>query len=226
MKPVLSISILVAAIAIYGYCLPRWIDKRFYTVSNLGFGLLTVGFAAIVGTSRRNLGFLVNEWSVIITVVLLIVLALFITSVIIARHKKLSSLQYGELFVRIPFGTALSEELIFRSSLMGILLQSYNRLTAIIVSSVIFGFWHVIPSQLNTWAHQNILFKNISVRQAKTLSGSMTVAFTALGGMVFGWLRVASGGILLPWTLHTFTNAGGWIVSFNDMAGKSGKSKQ
>jgi hypothetical protein len=51
-----------------------------------------------------------------------------------------------EVLVRIPFGTALAEEVVFRGSLLGLFLQRHSRTTATAMTSVLFGFWHVVPT--------------------------------------------------------------------------------
>jgi membrane protease YdiL (CAAX protease family) len=126
-----------------------------------------------------------------------------------------------ELFIRIPIGTALSEELIFRGSLMGVLLQYYSHTAALIVSSVIFGFWHVMPNPIESWAHSQIAPKKWPPRNAKLLSGGLTVASTAVGGLLFGGLRLIGGNILLPWASHTATNSIGWAANRPAAGGKA-----
>ena len=48
--------------------------------------------------------------------------------------------------VIIPLGTAVFEETIFRGVLLGVLIRSWTRNAAVIVSSVLFGFWHLLPA--------------------------------------------------------------------------------
>ena len=45
----------------------------------------------------------------------------------------------------IPIGTALFEETLFRGVLLGALMETSTRRTAVVVSSVVFGFWHLVP---------------------------------------------------------------------------------
>src|SRR5262249_25355180 len=49
-------------------------------------------------------------------------------------------------FVLIPVGTVLFEEVAFRGVLWGLLRRVRGTWTATIVSSVLFGLWHVLPS--------------------------------------------------------------------------------
>ena len=50
-----------------------------------------------------------------------------------------------DVAIRIPLGTALPEELIFRGALFAVLSRSRDRLTAALISSMLFGFWHLGP---------------------------------------------------------------------------------
>ena len=48
--------------------------------------------------------------------------------------------------VRIPFGTVLLEETLFRGVLLALALRRWSVATAVIVTSAIFGLWHVVPT--------------------------------------------------------------------------------
>src|SRR3954447_24828903 len=49
-------------------------------------------------------------------------------------------------FVVIPLGTVLLEELAFRSVLWGMFSRHLRPWQVLVTTSVLFGFWHVIPS--------------------------------------------------------------------------------
>ena len=48
--------------------------------------------------------------------------------------------------IEVPFATVLLEETAFRGVLWGLLARDHGPLTATIVSSLLFGLWHVAPS--------------------------------------------------------------------------------
>ena len=50
-----------------------------------------------------------------------------------------------EVCVRIPFGTALVEELVFRGALLAMILRRHGTKTAVAATSALFGLWHVRP---------------------------------------------------------------------------------
>ena len=51
-----------------------------------------------------------------------------------------------ETLVRIPLGTALPEEVIFRGALLGLFTQRHSPAVAAWMSSILFGAWHVLPT--------------------------------------------------------------------------------
>ena len=51
-----------------------------------------------------------------------------------------------EMLVRIPFTTALTEELLFRGAVLGSWRRAIGAPGAVVVSSAAFGVWHVLPA--------------------------------------------------------------------------------
>lgn len=108
-------------------------------------------------------------------------------------------------FVAIPLGTVLLEELAFRSVLWGVLSRHMGQWRVLATSSVLFGFWHVIPAL-------SAADTNRGVSDAVGAGGSAvvvvgTIALTTVGGLVFGELRRRSGSVLASAGAHWATNA-------------------
>jgi len=108
-------------------------------------------------------------------------------------------------FVVIPLGTVALEELAFRSVLWGMLSRHQGRWQVLTTTSVLFGFWHVLPA-LHVGA------TNRGVSEAVGGAGSAavvvgTVALTTVGGLVFGELRRRSDSVLASAGAHWATNA-------------------
>src|SRR5947209_17316913 len=89
--------------------------------------------------------------------------------------------------VVIPFGTVVLEEVAFRSVLWGMLARHCRTWQVLMTTSLLFGLWHVLPSLHLAAANGGV---------ADTVGGGgtalvvlATVAFTAVGGVVFGELR-------------------------------------
>lgn len=110
-------------------------------------------------------------------------------------------------FVVIPFGTVLLEEVAFRSVLWGMLSRHMTTWRVILVSSSLFGVWHVLPSLDFASANQGLSQAVPQPGAAIALVVLGTVAFTAVGGVVAGELRRRSGSILASAGMHWATNA-------------------
>lgn len=111
-------------------------------------------------------------------------------------------------FVIIPLGTILIEEIAFRSVLWGMMARHSTRWRVLLISSVLFGLWHILPSLHLASANRAVGDAAGGAGSAATvLVVAATVAFTAVGGLVAGELRHRSGSVLASVGLHWATNA-------------------
>lgn len=116
-------------------------------------------------------------------------------------------------FVLIPLGTVLFEEVAFRGVLWGLLRRRHGTVLATVVSSALFGLWHVLPS-LGLAADDQAIGTAVGRGSSgQTVSVLGTVLFTALAGVVFCELRRRSGSLLAPAGLHWATNALGVLAA-------------
>jgi uncharacterized protein len=108
--------------------------------------------------------------------------------------------------VLIPVGTVLLEEIAFRGVLWGLLRRAYGTATATIVSSLLFGLWHALPS-LGLASDNKAISETVGTgRSAQVITVLGTMAFTAGAGVVFCELRRRSGSVLAPAGLHWAVN--------------------
>jgi membrane protease YdiL (CAAX protease family) len=118
-----------------------------------------------------------------------------------------------EVLLRIPFGTALSEELIFRGALQGVLCRRHGPAQALVVSSLLFGLWHLPPAFRQSGA-SGLVMSSSRLRMAHA---TVSVAATAIAGVVLGYLRQRSKSVAAPWLTHAAANgagfAAGWLVT-------------
>lgn len=118
------------------------------------------------------------------------------------------------MFLTVPFGTVLAEEVAFR----GVILAAFRRRVGIVQaalwSSLLFGFWHVLPS----WGINNanpIVADEIGGStwgRAAAVIGS--VIFTGIAGLLFCWLRERSKSLVAPIMLHLATNSLGYLGAY------------
>ncbi|MGY1742987.1 MULTISPECIES: CPBP family intramembrane glutamic endopeptidase [unclassified Blastococcus] len=106
--------------------------------------------------------------------------------------------------VVIPLGTVVLEEIAFRSVLWGVLARHLKEWQVLVTTSVLFGFWHVLPSLDLGETNRGVSDAVGGSGTAAVVAG--TVAFTAIGGLVFGELRRRSGSVLASAAAHWATN--------------------
>ena len=120
-----------------------------------------------------------------------------------------------QAMVRIPVGTVLWEEIAFRGVLQAALRRVMHRNAAIVVTSAVFGIWHIRPTL------QALRANDLGCDRKQAIAGvSAGVAATTAAGALLSWLRERSGGLAAPIALHLVTNSGGavaaWAASARD----------
>jgi membrane protease YdiL (CAAX protease family) len=110
-----------------------------------------------------------------------------------------------ELGVPIVLFTAIPEEFAFRGVLLGSALRMWGPWRASLVTSVLFGLWHIAPT-LGTMS-DNHEFKGAAASiagQVLLVLGAIAVTFVA--GLIFCWLRLRSKSLIAPIMAHAATN--------------------
>lgn len=99
--------------------------------------------------------------------------------------------------VDIPLGTVLPEELAFRGVLWALLRRRCGATRATVLSSVLFGLWHVLPATAGGAANE-------LAGDSTVLRVAGTVLVTGLAGVVLCRLRTVS--LLAPVLAHWAAN--------------------
>jgi membrane protease YdiL (CAAX protease family) len=105
----------------------------------------------------------------------------------------------------IPLGTVLLEEVAFRSVLWGALSRHCRPWQVLVTTSVLFGLWHVSPALSLGGTHRGV--SGAVGGEGSPVVVVATVAFTTVGGLVFGELRRRSGSVVASAGAHWATNA-------------------
>ncbi|MEV0947712.1 CPBP family intramembrane glutamic endopeptidase [Rhodococcus sp. NPDC049939] len=100
----------------------------------------------------------------------------------------------GWVLFRIPVGTVVHEELVFRSALSAILGRSWPSATARVLHATTFGLWHIRAARISE----------------DSVAGTLLV--TCAFAWLLDWLRRRSGSVVAPALLHLSVNVAGAIV--------------
>lgn len=116
-------------------------------------------------------------------------------------------------FLRIPLGTALMEEVAFRGVLLAAVTAAWGTVWGVAVSSVLFGFWHVLPAlEFHEASSTTDRLGNSWWAKFTTVGGQ--VVGTGLAGVGFCMVRIWSGSLLPSIALHASLNALGFGLSW------------
>ena len=116
-------------------------------------------------------------------------------------------------FLRIPVGTALMEEVDFRGVLLAALTEAWGVIWGVAVSSLLFGFWHVLPA-LEFHEASSTTDRFGDGRKAKFMTVAGQVVATGAAGVGFCLVRIWSDSLLPSIALHASLNALGFALSW------------
>jgi len=115
-----------------------------------------------------------------------------------------------EVLVRIPFATALVEEVLFRGAVLGAWRRAIGTPGAMAVSSLAFGVWHVLPA-LESHTH-NPAGAGLSARVGgRSAHVGGTVLATAAAGVAFAALRLRSRSVLAAALAHAAVHEAAYL---------------
>lgn len=113
-----------------------------------------------------------------------------------------------ETLVRIPVGTSLFEEVVFRGGVHALAVGGGSVVAAVGLTNIAFGLWHVNPT-LETLRINRVAWEAGGV--AGTVG--MAVLATAVAGVGLSLLRIWSGSLLAPVLAHWAANALGLLAA-------------
>lgn len=123
-------------------------------------------------------------------------------------NQSLTATLVSMLFI-LPLTTVLLEELAFRGILLGYLLKSSTETRALLLSSILFGLWHVLSS-----SHVQI-DSFLFIKDPPQLLISLVIVFvTGAAGWFFSALRLKTGNLLVPIVAHWSFNGLGMFFAW------------
>lgn len=195
-----------------------------YVPRNVLLTLGLVGVAWQLGLRTRALGLSTDAARsglaagivsvVLVGLVLLVAVSLadhvgFVRALLGDRRADLATGSFAfATLVRIPLGTVLFEEVLFRGVGLALLLEKLRQTPAVLVNSAVFSLWHVAPTIVGLRLND---IDPVSLAGIGGLVGAVLVTF--LAGVVFAWLRLRTGSLLAPCLAHWATNALGLLAA-------------
>ncbi len=212
---VILLSVILVAYNVLFSLLPSELLNLLYVPANLVFAaIIFLGARKLLGISYADVGLRSDTlkkgtiwgFSVGLTIVIILSLGIYflgfmdrLSSSYEANPTTLADLLF-RIFIRIPLGTALVEEILFRGILIALLVSNgLSNIKCILISCIVFGLWHiglalkVDPEiQLFSWAWLT------------TAMG--TIGMGLIGGLVFAFMRFWTNSLVAPMLVHWLIN--------------------
>ena len=188
---VLAVSVLTAVLVLIAWSTGA-------TSADLGLGRADVRAGLLYGAGAFG------------AVLLVLVVAAVIPATNGFLHDSRAQISGGrllyELGVSIVLLTAIPEEFAFRGVLLGSALRLWGPWRASLVTSALFGLWHIAPT-LHTMSDTREFAGAAAHTGGQVLLVLGSVAVTFVAGLVFCWLRLRSRSLIAPIMAHVATNA-------------------
>jgi membrane protease YdiL (CAAX protease family) len=215
----------VALVGAYNVVGNLWLPHWAYVPANLAFGAVLVALARRLGASWDQLGLDPSNAGrgarLGLVAVALVAAAVALGPVLSPTRTLLLDERVGgvtvgyaayQMLVRIPLGTAVFEELVFRGVLLGLFLRRVSPLAAATASSALFGLWHLLPAAAGL--ERNPAGEQVGTGPWLAVALAAAVATTWLAGYGFCWLRLRGRSLLAPILAHTATNSFAYLAAF------------
>jgi membrane protease YdiL (CAAX protease family) len=205
----------------------EWLTRWYIVTGPLVAALLLV-VARWAGLGWDELGLARRTWRVGLTwagVTIVLVTSAYAAAAVFPLTRglfaddRVGATSLGSLLfivlVRIPFGTVVLEETLFRGVLLALGARTMGWWRSAVVSSALFGLWHVLPSRGAAAANPTVgAVAEAGGTVGVPLAVASAVVATGLSGLVFCWLRLRSGSLLAPMGLHVATNSVGYLTAY------------
>lgn len=216
--------VLIILILLYSTVLYGAVKPKFHLILNIGIALVAILLGFAFGINLEQMGLALDKILPGIFIAFMAALVIIISTAVIAIIPMLRKFFLGddlahasgklityEATIRVPFGTALLEEVLFRGVLLGLLLQHNSTVVAVLISSVIFGLWHILPTISMLESNKIIAKANSDLKHRRYGSVIGVVIITTTAGILFSWLRIISNSIIAPWLVHWSINSSGML---------------
>jgi membrane protease YdiL (CAAX protease family) len=207
-----AVAVFAMLLVVYGNAvalphLPEWV----VFLLNLGVGILVVLAAGRFGYSVTEIGLSTDAWrrgwkpGVAISALILLGVAIAAGLHLVSADPAVQGMPFSilawQVLIRIPIGTALFEETMFRGVLYTAGQRSWGGRGAVLGSSVAFALWHVI-AEMHRQERQGYNWGSDAATAAIPV-----LVFLFFVGVVLCCLRRRTGGVFAPMIVHWAANA-------------------
>jgi len=213
-------SALVAAIAVFHVVDHELVHERWHVLTHTAAGLVASGAALALGATPADQGWSPGAAGRGLRTGGLVAAGVFTGFAVVAAvpasdpllaDARVDGAPRRELARRaaldIPLGTAVYEELVFRSALLGLALRRFSPPVAVGLTSMVFGLWHVLPALEDRRRDERVAARPVAATVVPTVIG------TTAAGVGFAALRLWTGSVLAPILVHAATNVGALVAS-------------
>jgi len=217
-------AVFVGGTLAYGIALQRVIPERWHVAANLAAALASLAVARRAGASSADCGLAggsvrcalgAGGAAAAVISAGIVVISLPDRCRTLFSDERITGHGGGravyEVLVRIPVGTALSEEVLFRGAMLGVMLRRHSAAAAVAWASLCFGLWHVPPTLASL--RSAALGRDTRDRVGAIAAVAAVVAVTAAAGAGFAALRLRSGSVIAAALAHAALNATAYVVA-------------
>jgi uncharacterized protein len=188
--PAVSVGLLTAVLVLIAW-------NAGATITDLGLGRKDMPSGLLYGAGVFGL------------VLLVLVVAAVIPATSGFLHDSRAQISGGrllyELGVSLVLLTAIPEEFAFRGVLLGSGVRMWGPWRASLVTSVLFGLWHIAPT-LHTMSDNHVFRGASTSTGGRVLLVLGAIAVTFVAGLAFCWLRLRSKSLIAPIIAHAATD--------------------
>lgn len=219
MPDLAGVALVFVVLAAHNVLSNRVVPWAWYVPTNLATAAVLLGIAVAGGAASRlgvspadlPRGILIGTASAAIVSLAITAAAVIPASRRAFADRRMAGVNasgtFYRAFIRIPLGTVALEEVAFRGVLLALLLPITSPWPAVIISSAVFGAWHILPTAaaLNT---------NRAASSGGRKAILAAVGLTFAVGMALCWLRLATGSLVAPALVHAAANSTATVASF------------
>ncbi len=204
----------------------RVVDGLFVVVVNTVASIALLAVARRGGATRTSLGvdaealtrgWRAARWFVVgLVVVFAVGLSLPATRELFEDERVRGMGEFDVAYhalIAVPFGTVLLEEVAFRGVLPALFASTKSRWHGIVIASLLFGFWHVLPAW-DIYRVNPVLRDLLHGTAGRVVGVSIGVISTALVGLAWCWLRYRTSSLWTTVILHVASNSLGYLFAY------------